>query len=132
NRLRHELLPLLEMEYAPSLRSSLLRLSKLAEENQNFLSSLTQPLLAHVQHRDNTLILNCASLAPLHRHLLRELFLRLWSDHHWPQQDMTLEKWDQLATLVQQRTAKAAAQSLPGGIRAERIGDELMLSRSLD
>ncbi|MFN0017343.1 MAG: tRNA lysidine(34) synthetase TilS [Pirellulaceae bacterium] len=132
NRLRHQLLPLLEREYAPSLRSSLLRLGKLAEENQDLLASLVQPLLSHVQHRDNTLVIDCAALAPLHRHLLREFFLRLWSDHHWPQQDMTLEKWDQLATLAQQPAATAAAQTLPGGIRAERIGDELKLSRSLN
>jgi tRNA(Ile)-lysidine synthase len=132
NRLRHELLPLLEKGYAPSLRTSLLRLSKLSEENQDILSSLVEPLMVNVRQRDKTLILDCAALAPLHRHLLREFFLCLWSDHHWPQQDMTLEKWDQLAMLIQQPAATAPAQTLPGGIRAERIGDELRLSRNLD
>ncbi|MBC7855194.1 MAG: tRNA lysidine(34) synthetase TilS [Pirellulaceae bacterium] len=129
NRIRHGLLPLLESEYAPALRASLLRLSKLAEDNQAYLAAELEPLLsAHVHKRGNTIILDCLPLAPLHRHLLRELCLRIWTIHHWPQQDMTLEKWDQLATLVQQ-PAPIAPQCLPSGIRAERIGDELWLSR---
>lgn len=128
NRLRHELLPQLEKDYAPALRSSLLRLSRLAEENQELLASLLAPFLAEVQHRDDSLVLNCAALAPLHRHLLRELLLRVWSDQHWPQQDMTLEKWDQLAALIQQPATSVVVQSLPGGIRAERVGEELRLS----
>ena len=133
NRLRHELLPLLEKEYAPALRAALLRLSKLAEENQAYLAAELEPLLAaHVQRRGNTVIIKCPPLAPLHRHLLRELFLRIWTIHHWPQQDMTLEKWDQLATLVQQPALTAPPQSLPSGIRAERIGEELRLSRRPD
>jgi tRNA(Ile)-lysidine synthase len=130
NRIRHALLPLLEKEYAPALRATLLRLSKLAEENQAYLASELEPLLAeHVHHRGDTITLDCAPLALVHRHLLRELFLRIWSDHHWPQQDMTLEKWDQLAPLVQQQSRSASPQTLPGGIRAERIGDELRLTR---
>ncbi len=131
NRLRHKLLPHLEEEFAPALRDSLLRLSKLAEENQAFLASQLEPLLTqHVHVRGKSVILDCEALAHLHRHLLRELFLRIWSDHHWPQQDMTLEKWDQLAALVQQ-PADTAPQSLPGGIRAERQRDELRLNRSV-
>ncbi len=127
NRIRHELLPLLEREYAPTLRNSLLRLSKLAEENQDLLSSLLEPNLAHVQRRGDTLILDCEALAPLHRHLLREFLLLLWSDLHWPQQEMSLSKWDQLAALIQQ-PEESAVQMLPGGIRVEKVGDELHLS----
>lgn len=127
NRIRHELLPLLEREYAPALRSSLLRLSKLAEENQDLLSSLLEPRLAHVQYRGDTLILDCDALAPLHRHLLRELLLLLWSDQHWPQQDMSLAKWDQLAALIQQ-PENSAVQMFPGGIRVNRVGNELHIS----
>jgi tRNA(Ile)-lysidine synthase len=133
NRIRNELLPLLEKEYAPALRASLLRLSKLAEENQAYLASELEPLLAqHVHHRGETIVLDCPPLAPHHRHLVRELFLGIWSDHHWPQQDMTLEKWDQLAALVQQKSPSAPPQTLPGGIRAERIGDKVRLTREIE
>jgi tRNA(Ile)-lysidine synthase len=128
NRLRHELLPHLERDYAPSLRTSLLRLSRLAEENQEFLTSLLAPFLAGVQHRGDSLVLNCTALAPLHRHLLRELLLSVWSGQHWPQQDMALAKWDQLAALIQLPATSVVVQILPGGIRAERVGEELRLS----
>lgn len=133
NRIRHELLPLLEKEYAPALRASLLRLTKLAEENQAYLAGQLEPLLArHVHDRGATVTLECTPLASVHRHLIRELFLRIWSDHQWSQQDMTLEKWDQLAALVQQRSPSAPPQTFPGGIRAERIGDQLKLTRPAD
>jgi tRNA(Ile)-lysidine synthase len=132
NRLRHQLLPLLETEYAPTLRASLLRLSKLAEENQAYLTDQLSPLLAqHVHERGNTIILDCPPLALFHPHLLRELFLRIWTDHDWPQQAMTLEKWDQLATLVRQPASATPGQPLPGGIRAERNGNELQLTRRI-
>jgi tRNA(Ile)-lysidine synthase len=132
NRIRHELLPLLEREYAPALRDSLLRLSKLAEENQAYLAAQLKPLLAqHVHHQGNTIILDCTALAPLHRHLLRELLLHVWSDQHWPLQDMTLEKWDQLAGLVLQPAKSAVPQNLPGGIRAQRCGDELRIRSNI-
>lgn len=128
NRIRHQLLPILEREYAPALRSALLRLSKLAEDNQAHLASELEPLLArHVRSDGPAIILDCTALVPIHRHLLRELFLRIWSDQSWPQQDMTLEKWDKLAALVQQPAHAAVPQSLPGGVRAEREGDELRI-----
>jgi tRNA(Ile)-lysidine synthase len=130
NRIRRELLPLLEQSYAPALRAALLRLGKLAEANQEFLGTQLEPLLSrHVQHRGNTVLIDCQPLALLHRHLLRELFLRIWSDQNWPQQDMTLEKWDHLADLVAQPDKSASPQSLPGGIRVERTGNELRLHR---
>jgi tRNA(Ile)-lysidine synthase len=126
NRIRHELLPLLEKEYAPALRSALLRLSKLAEENQEYLGTVLEPLLSqHVQQRGGAVAINCTPLASLHRHVLRELFLRIWSDQNWSQQDMTLGKWDQLASLVQNPAADAL--TLPGGIRAVRSGSQLTL-----
>ena len=126
NRIRRELLPLLEKEYAPALRSALLRLSKLAEENQEYLGTVLEPLLSqHVQQRSGTVAINCTPLASVHRHLLRELFLRIWSDQNWSQQDMTLGKWDQLAAIVQNPAADAL--TLPGGIRAERTGGQLTL-----
>ena len=128
NQLRRELLPLLEREYAPKIRSALLRLSQIAAANQDLLTSLVEPLLAQVQRRSNSVVLDCASLAPLHSHLLREFLVRLWSAEGWPQQDMSFDKWSQLATLIQQPDAPAGAQILPGGITAEKIGAELRLS----
>ena len=128
NRIRNELLPFLEKEYSPTLRASLLRLACLAEENQSLLASQVEPLLSRlVQFRGDEVVVDCAGLADIHRHLVRELFLRIWTEQHWPQQHMTLDKWDQLATLALEPAASAASCNLPGNIRAERQHAELRL-----
>jgi len=126
NRLRHELLPLLEREYAPTIRASLLRMSKLAAENQECLSQQLQPLLAqHVRVRERAVVINCPPLASAHRHMLRELLIRVWRDRNWPLQQMSSEKWDQLSDLVQLPVTAGSEQFFPGNIRATRRGDEL-------
>jgi tRNA(Ile)-lysidine synthase len=45
NRLRHELIPLLEAEYSPALRRQLLRLARLAEEENAYLDQQALELL---------------------------------------------------------------------------------------
>lgn len=134
NRIRHELLPHLERDLAPDIRAALLRLARLAEENQDYLDSQLEPLLSQrVTRRGESIVIDCAGLAPIHRHLLRELLIRIWSLERWPQQDMTLEKWDQLAALAQStaapRKGQPEVQSLPGPIRAEKRVSELWLTR---
>ena len=128
NRIRNELFPLLEREYAPAIRDSLLRLARLARENQDLLASQLEPLLDKlVQLRGGSVVLDCANLRGIHRHLLRELLIRIWAKQRWSQQDMTLDKWDQLATLALSPATTSSSMNLPGDIRAARMQDELRL-----
>ena len=134
NRIRRELLPYVEREFAPDIKAALLRLGKLAEENQDYLKTQTAALLAqHVKIRGESMVIDCNGLGKFHRHLIRELLIRIWTESRWPQQGMTLEKWDQLAALAQSpvdpQQGQPEVQSLPGPIRAEKRGDELWLTR---
>lgn len=125
NRIRNELLPFLEKEYAPALRASLLRLARLAEENQSCLASQLKPLLSRfAEFRGGRVVVDFAGLSGIHRHLVRELFIRIWTEQRWPQQDMTLEKWDELATLALDPAASRPFPDLPGGIRIQRLPDK--------
>ena len=59
-------------------------------------------------------------------HLIRELFIAVWKRQHWPQQAMSYERWDELASLAAagSETSKCI---FPGGIVACRDGDQLAL-----
>lgn len=134
NRIRNELLPFLEKEYAPSLRASLLRLARLSEENQSCLLSQLEPLLSRLaEFRGDSVVVDCAGLSGTHRHLVRELFIRIWTEQRWPQQVMTLEKWDELATLALDPAAALPFSHLPGGVRIQRMPDKRwLISRLVD
>ena len=73
---------------------------------------------------DNRIEIDCPAVAVAPRYLVRELFVTLWSEQQWPTQDMTFEKWNEIADLA---AARVPALSLPGDIRAERIGDRMIL-----
>jgi hypothetical protein len=62
--------------------------------------------------------------------LARYVLIGIWRQQGWPMQDMSLEKWDQLLSLARSAEGtKAVVQMFPGGIRAEKQGGVLRLSR---
>ena len=65
----------------------------------------------------------------LHPALIRHVLLLAWQQQGWPLQDMSMEKWDELHSLVLHTDAKVKkhSQDLPGGIRAIRSDDVLQL-----
>lgn len=128
NRIRHELLPLLERDYNPQVREALRRLSQLAGEADDELTGraaeqcdqLVRPVSSGVE-------LQTSKLPTLSDHALRTLLLTIWRQQRWPLADMSLEKWQQLAALA--RADSPAPQIFPGGIRAEKQDDYLRLTR---
>jgi tRNA(Ile)-lysidine synthase len=128
NRIRHELLPLLESSYRPAAVEALTRLATLAGDAQRVVERAATELLerAIVSTSATCVRLNCAALANVERHLVRELFVALWRRQAWPQQDMGYAQWDSLASLA--LDSKAAKQVLPGAITAERASDELVFT----
>ena len=129
NRIRHELLPLLARDYNHHVSDALLRLGRLAAEAQEVLRPLADQLYDNsVAQRDRTsMTFNLASLRAAPQYLLREMFLATWHAQGWPRQNMSHEKWEQLADLV--REDGPPTLSLPGSIRAVRDRMTLRLWR---
>jgi tRNA(Ile)-lysidine synthase len=75
NRIRHELLPLLAQQYNPEVTEALLRLSRLAADNQRVIDRLAEELFEAVVRLppDGTVAVDCGPLAVVDRHLVREL-----------------------------------------------------------
>jgi tRNA(Ile)-lysidine synthase len=131
NRIRHELLPLLAQEFNPQVREAITRLSRLAGEADDEISGLAADLAAqHVRPVAHGVELPAAPLALLSDFMARSLLRAEWRRQGWPEQEMGLDEWDELLTLA--RGANSAAHMFPGGIRAERKGGVLRLTRPPD
>jgi tRNA(Ile)-lysidine synthase len=129
NRLRHELLPVLRDRFNPDLRQSLLRLATQAEEAQQLISSLANDLAQQcVGHADQGFAIECRPLAGQSALLVRELCKSAWTRAGWPLQDMGFDQWRQVAELIQS-AATSGSINLPAGVRAERRGEAVYLTR---
>ena len=128
NRIRHEVIPLLE-QINPRVRDALCRLSTVAAE----VVAILEPLVNELRQRavlsdsEDRVILSVPALARAPGILVREVFRQLWAAHRWPEQQMTFEHWHQLSGLVHGREG---AWELPGGVRARRLRGTVVLERA--
>jgi tRNA(Ile)-lysidine synthase len=119
NRIRLELLPLLAARYNPAIVSILTRLADQADEAFRDTEQAAARLLQDAERprAGETLVLDCPTLTPAPRRLVREAFRLLWRRENWPTNEMDYAAWDRLAALV---FGEANAVDLPDGIRARR------------
>jgi tRNA(Ile)-lysidine synthase len=131
NRIRHTLLPLLEREFNPKVREAILRLSQIAAEADSFLDEQAEALLIETARAvPGCVALDAAALAAAHPALARHALVQLWTRQHWPLQDMSYGKWEQLRLLAAGDSLAAGTlkHTLPGGVQAEREGNLLRLT----
>jgi tRNA(Ile)-lysidine synthase len=134
NRIRHELLPLLAREYNPEVRAAIQRLSRLAAEADDLVFSQVRLLLSKIKRlRPDGVELQTQPLRRASDLIARAALLQAWKWQGWPLADMTFERWEELLAFARQPPATsgadAASRMLPGGIRAQREGDVLRLTR---
>jgi tRNA(Ile)-lysidine synthase len=128
NRIRHELLPLLEREYNPQVREAIARLSRLAGEADDEISGLAADLAAQLlRPTAEGIEIPVGQLLRISDFMARELLRGAWRRRGWPEQAMGLDQWDALLTVM--RDANSAPRMFPGGIRAENSGGALRLTR---
>jgi tRNA(Ile)-lysidine synthase len=130
NRIRLQLLPMLEREFNPRVREALLRLARIGSEAD-------QRLDAEVRERAKQAVRAIPGGVDIQADALRDglfgryLLMHVWREMGWPLQDMSFEKWEQLCGLAEPSLASQAqpAQIFPGGVRAERSAAVLRLTR---
>lgn len=127
NRIRHELIPLLQRDYNPRVKSALLRLSAQASESAEGMRELADRVLGQAvleQQPDNCRV-RVDLLQDQPRALVREVFVRLWIAQQWPRQRMGHTEWERLAGLVW----SGRGMTLPGPIEARRRGNVITLEK---
>jgi tRNA(Ile)-lysidine synthase len=135
NRLRHELLPLVRAEFNADVDEAILRLARQAGEAQQVISQLARRLTE--SNVETTY--SCAENAPAEcvriaiglladepELVVREICKAAWTNAGWPLQEMGFAQWQQLAELIV-GGERGKSAIFPGGIRAERLADSLVL-----
>ncbi len=131
NRLRHELLPLLEREFNPDVRAALLRLGSLADDTRRIIDRRvdehwTELKLDKRSWPTDVVTLPLGFCSTLTDEVRRELLLRVWQNASWPLQAMTYEHWRQLSALC---SAEEATLNLPGNVLAKKTAAGVELRR---
>jgi tRNA(Ile)-lysidine synthase len=133
NRIRLQLLPLLERAYNPRLRQSLSRLAEIATQTEDFLNQQAEALLAAAARQIASGVeFDLEKTTNAHPAILRQACLLAWQEQGWPLQDMSFEKWQQLVQLLRAMAMNDSAhhiEILPGGIRLERDPPVLRITR---
>lgn len=131
NRLRHELLPLLERDYNPDVRAALFRLCVLADDARRIIDRRVEELWTAMQLDEKpwstelvSLPLAYCSTQPEEER--RELLIRVWQRAGWPLQAMTHTHWRQLASLW---SAADTTLNLPGNVLAKKTAAGVELRR---
>ena len=128
NRIRHDLLPVLERDYNPRVREALLRVSRLSTEAVGVIEEAVAGVWdGCVLERSPSVVRLCGkTLGGLAEPLVRALLLELWCRQQWPRQSMSFAHWQALAELV----GSGTAIDLPGGVTARRNGSVVRIERS--
>ena len=128
NRIRNELLPLLKLQYHSEADQAVLRLKEMASELFEYLSTDAKKLVdqALVSCDEQQLTLDCRCFAGVASVVVREALLQVWQQAKWPRQGMTRSHWLQLEAIV---LSTSEAVMFPGSIRAEKNGEQLLLTR---
>jgi tRNA(Ile)-lysidine synthase len=126
NRIRNRLLPTLRKEFNPQIDEAVCRLAALAAENESVLAELLDGLIetALVEQLPDRIVLDVLPLQHYSLPVLREVLIRVWKRHHFPQREMNYQQWSALAELFQ---TSGRRLDFPGGVSAERTQNRFVL-----
>ena len=128
NRIRNRLLPMLREEFNPQIDEAVRRLATLATEHGAVLEELLDGLIdtALVECVPNRIVLDVLPLQHCTLPVLREVLIRVWKRHNFPQQEMDYQQWSVLAELFH---TSGKRLDFPGGVVAERVGKRFVIVR---
>ena len=134
NRIRAELLPLVNTIFENDPSSSVLSIAEQSSEFIHWIDSQMDRLIEDyvVLDSNSVQIQMDPSITSLPTIVVNELWIRIWIEMGWPRQQMSRDKWNALSHLTNKvhLTKHATEQkkiSLPGHLLAERLSDHLVI-----
>ena len=122
NKIRHQLLPLLEREFSPHIRDHLASMAEVFREDEACLETLATAARGRVQESLTMLSLLRLATEP---EALYTRILRQWIESHAAVHDVTFFHLSHLQALATRRSRVAV--DLPGGVSIRREGQYLLL-----
>ncbi len=128
NWLRHELLPKVRERF-PQVDAAVVRMSSQAADTAELTNWIGRQLLQQglVRREPRLVELSIGCWQDYPRAAWRAALVQLWMEQGWPRQEMSYERWEQLAVLA---AADSGAITLPGNIEARKV-DAILTIRPL-
>jgi tRNA(Ile)-lysidine synthase len=127
NRIRNDILPLLESTVHPDAKKSLWRFAGHAAEAFEVVAAAATELIENAlvwTDSGGELDRSVCSLQP--RIVVQTALAQIWTDQNWPQQAMSTDVWERLVDAA--TTTKNVNLALPGGLSAVGRGNTLKIS----
>ena len=132
NRIRGELLPLIERDYQNDARSAILRLSSLAADLNEWISDHVDDLLVSVLIQDEltgTVVIDAVAFNNLAVFVKGQVLISIWESQGWPRREMGREQWQRLIDLC---LSESGTDEFSGAICAKKHDGRLSLTRRVE
>lgn len=126
NRIRHELLPLLEQQYNPGIVSILTHVAEQAHQQYRLLRQQARRAVreSELPRAGATLVLNVAKLGRVPELVGCEALRSIWRREGWPIDRVGYRSWQRVWDVVMGRIS---AIDLPGDVQVRRRGNVLQI-----
>lgn len=133
NRIRNELLPMLESGYNPQVRDALLRLAEQSRWVDQYIRETVEKTFRSliISRTDQELVLNASALARKGRIVQAEIVRHAISRFDVGEQDLTFGHLKNVTDLIADQ-ASGKQVTLPGGMTAQLIYNRLVISLPTD
>ncbi len=130
NRIRHELIPQLAAGYNPNLVQTLLRLADIVRADDRWLETLAEPLFAEAlaSRTDEQIVLSVPRVSALPEAAGRRVIRRALQEMNGDLKRIGFRHIEAICRLLSAQKGSGELH-LPGGIRAVRTYDRLLLHR---
>lgn len=127
NRIRHELMPLLQSEFNAQIADSLVRLADQSRELLEGMDALANSLLtlAILEQTPDICRVDLQKLQSQPEPIIRHALTVLWIRQNWPRRDIGRTQLQRLTAML--TSGHPSAMDLPGSVRAELRGSLLIL-----
>lgn len=133
NRIRNEVMPVLESVIGTDPVLTLCELAESADEVRQALDQLTDDLMSSCYSvSDNEIMVHAATANRENKFLLGHALRRIWVRLGWPTQEMNRVRWNRVFDAITSATLIAHLEifELPGGIRVVANGETVTLTRA--
>jgi len=127
NKIRHQLLPLLEREFSPRVRDHLVNMAAVFREEEEWLERLAMAARARIQESPSVLSLSQFACEP---EGLQARILRQWIESDTAVHDVSFSHLRRLRALASGQSLTAV--DLPGGMSVRREEKQLVLEKKPD